>query len=61
MLIQPRLSTGSWPTRRHPPERTPGSPRSASLAGVYGGYFGAAQGILLLAILGLRSPTTSSG
>jgi uncharacterized membrane protein YfcA len=26
------------------------------LAGVYGGYFGAAQGILLLAILGLALP-----
>jgi uncharacterized membrane protein YfcA len=34
-----------------------GTPRAlVYLAGVYGGYFGAAQGILLLAILGLALP-----
>ena len=30
-----------------------GVARRCSLAGVYGGYFGAAQGVLLMAILGI--------
>ena len=34
--------------------------RSAS-PGVYGGYFGAAQGVLLMAILGIGVPTRCSG
>jgi uncharacterized protein len=43
---------------RPPPEaHGTGTPRVlVYLAGVYGGYFGAAQGILLLAILGLALP-----
>jgi uncharacterized membrane protein YfcA len=57
VVVQPRLS--SWLAAR-------GSAPSAHagwavllcvfLAGVYGGYFGAAQGILLLAIMGLGLP-----
>jgi hypothetical protein len=53
-LLQPRLSR--WlATRRidlgHP--RSVFTPIAVYLVGVYGGYFGAAQGILLLAILGV--------
>jgi uncharacterized membrane protein YfcA len=52
-LIQPRI--GRWLERReidldHP--RNVLVPLAVYLTGVYGGYFGAAQGILLLAILG---------
>jgi len=57
VVAQPRLSA------RLEAHRHSGSPavRRASLAavfatGIYGGYFGAAQGILLLAILGLTVP-----
>ena len=42
---------------RRPDQHLHGLPRVlVYLAGVYGGYFGAAQGILLLAILGLALP-----
>ena len=53
-----RGSTASWPsTVRAPEAHGTGFPRVlVYLAGVYGGYFGAAQGILLLAILGLALP-----
>jgi hypothetical protein len=54
VLIQPRLSV--WISRRHE-EASPhgGAPAvlTAGVAGIYGGYFGAAQGIMLLAVLGL--------
>ena len=42
-------------SRRRRPDQTVGPAATAGvfLSGVYGGYFGAAQGILLLAILGL--------
>ncbi len=57
VVVQPRLAT------RLAAQRRDGSPaaRRVSLgavfaSGVYGGYFGAAQGILLLAILGLALP-----
>ena len=50
VVLQPRLS--SWlPTRRT--QAGFAVLLGVFLAGVYGGYFGAAQGILLLAILGL--------
>jgi len=56
VVLQERISR-ALATRR--PALAPGSRRAATLAvygaGVYGGYFGAAQGILLLAILGLAS------
>jgi uncharacterized membrane protein YfcA len=57
VVLQPRLAARLAAHRHH------GSPtvRRVSLgavfaSGVYGGYFGAAQGILLLAILGLALP-----
>jgi uncharacterized membrane protein YfcA len=57
VVFQPRL--GAWVARRA--ERTGvvhahGAPwvwPAVLLAGVYGGYFGAAQGVLLMAILGI--------
>lgn len=56
VVLQPRIS--AWVARRH--ERTGGLPETGARwvwpavlgAGVYGGYFGAAQGVLLMAILG---------
>ena len=56
VFLQPRIS--AWVARRH--ERTGGLPENGAwwvapsvlAAGVYGGYFGAAQGVLLMAILG---------
>jgi uncharacterized protein len=57
VVVQPRLT--AW-LDAHGRERTPHAGPLAMLAvfatGVYGGYFGAAQGILLLAILGLGLP-----
>ena len=54
IVLQPRLSRAL--ARHHPPAHERAGPL-ATLAvfgsGVYGGYFGAAQGILLLSILGL--------
>jgi uncharacterized membrane protein YfcA len=53
-LLQPRLAR--WLTRREIDLERRGSVLVALavyLTGVYGGYFGAAQGILLLAILGV--------
>jgi uncharacterized membrane protein YfcA len=55
ILAQPRLSR--WLAARRPGRaREQAGPAAAAgvfASGVYGGYFGAAQGILLLAILGL--------
>lgn len=56
VVLQPRIS--GWVARRH--EARGGLPDTGAAwvapavaaAGVYGGYFGAAQGILLMAILG---------
>jgi uncharacterized protein len=57
VVVQPRLT--AWLDARGR-ERTPDAGPAVLLgvfaAGVYGGYFGAAQGILLLAILGLGLP-----
>ena len=53
-VMQPRLSR--WLAGREIDLQRPGHPLTALavyLTGVYGGYFGAAQGILLLAILGV--------
>ena len=64
VLIQPRLA--GWIGRRrdkHPPGHG-GLPALFAVfcSGMYGGYFGAAQGILLLGDPGAsRSTTTSSG
>jgi uncharacterized protein len=56
-VLQPRVNR--WLLRReidlgHP--RSVVTPLAVYLTGVYGGYFGAAQGILLLAILGVALP-----
>jgi len=53
-LLQPRLTR--WLVKHEIDLERPGSvlvPAAVYLTGVYGGYFGAAQGILLLAILGV--------
>ena len=62
IVLQPRLGRAleGW-RERHARAREGGHPGPASLlavfaSGVYGGYFGAAQGIMLLAILGLSLP-----
>ncbi len=55
ILAQPAI--GRWLARRDPTrhreEAGPAATAGVFCSGVYGGYFGAAQGILLLAILGL--------
>src|SRR5512133_1078629 len=57
VVLQPRLDRLVAERRPPPDEHGTGLPRVlVYLAGVYGGYFGAAQGILLLAILGLALP-----
>jgi hypothetical protein len=53
IIAQPRLSA-ALEHRRHPHGKAgPLATLGVFASGVYGGYFGAAQGILLLAILGL--------
>ena len=60
VLFQPRIS--GWVGRRH--DARGGLPDHGAwwvwplvfLTGVYGGYFGAAQGVLLMAILGIGVP-----
>ena len=62
VLFQPRIS--AWVARRH--EESGGLSEHGAwwvwplvlLTGVYGGYFGAAQGVLLMAILGIGVPET---
>jgi len=57
VVFQPRIS--AWVARRH--EAHGGLPHhgawwvwpAVALTGVYGGYFGAAQGVLLMAVLGI--------
>ena len=57
VVLQPRLDRVVRDRRPPPDAHGTGLPRlGVYLAGVYGGYFGAAQGILLLAILGLALP-----
>jgi uncharacterized membrane protein YfcA len=57
VILQPRLDTLVADRRPPPDAHGTGLPRVfVYLAGIYGGYFGAAQGILLLAILGLALP-----
>ena len=56
VVLQPRIS--AWVSRRH--EAAGGTPYHGTwwvwpgvlVTGVYGGYFGAAQGVLLMAVLG---------
>jgi uncharacterized protein len=54
VVVQPRLDAAL--ERRGRPDREHGGPWLAGLlfaTGLYGGYFGAAQGIMILAVLGL--------
>ncbi len=56
IVLQPRLARRL--AERRPREGRPGPLTTAAVVGtgVYGGYFGAAQGILLLGILGVSLP-----
>ena len=57
VALQPRLDRLVAEHRPPPDAHGTGLPRVlVYVAGIYGGYFGAAQGILLLAILGLALP-----
>ena len=57
VVLQPRLDALVAERRPPPDAHGTGLPRVlVYFAGIYGGYFGAAQGILLLAILGLALP-----
>ena len=57
VVLQPRLDALVAERRPPPDAHGTGLPRVlVYFAGVYGGYFGAAQGILLIAILGLALP-----
>jgi uncharacterized protein len=53
IVAQPRLSVALEHRRRRGAHAGPLATAGVFCSGVYGGYFGAAQGILLLAILGL--------
>lgn len=58
VVTQPSLSRRLTARRTIRPDRThhdatPGAQVLVALAGVYGGYFGAAQGIILISILGI--------
>jgi uncharacterized membrane protein YfcA len=54
IILQPRLARALGERRRAAHERAgPAATGGVLLSGVYGGYFGAAQGIMLLSILGL--------
>jgi uncharacterized protein len=57
VVLQPRLDRRIAEHRLPPEAHGTGLPRAlVYVAGVYGGYFGAAQGILRLAVLGLALP-----
>jgi uncharacterized membrane protein YfcA len=57
IVLQPRLSKRMAQRRAAaPPHGGPWTTVGVYLTGIYGGYFGAAQGILLLSILGLTLP-----
>jgi uncharacterized membrane protein YfcA len=55
VVLQPRLNR--WLIARRHPDAGPDGGRGTALAtygtGIYGGYFGAAQGIMLLAVFGI--------
>ncbi len=57
IVLQPRLSDRLQARREAaPPHGGPWTTVAVFVAGVYGGYFGAAQGILLISILSLTLP-----
>ncbi len=53
VVAQPRLERVLAERRRPEHERGPGLRLAVTASGVYGGYFGAGQGILLIGILGI--------
>ena len=55
VVLQPRLSR-RLAERPRQPHGGPAAAVGVLVAGIYGGYFGAAQGILLLGLLGLTLP-----
>jgi len=54
-VLEPRLGRRARPAGA-PARISPGLVAAVFATGIYGGYFGAAQGIMLLAILGLSLP-----
>ncbi len=56
ILLQPRISAHLAQRREEPVEHRRLSSVATYLTGIYGGYFGAAQGIMLLAVLGVALP-----
>jgi len=53
VAVQPRLTRWLRSRREHRPQSTAALTASVSACGVYGGYFGAGQGVILMAILGV--------
>ena len=60
VIVQPRLTEASRTAAGRAAERSPALRAAVGATGVYGGYFGAAQGIILISILGIGIATTSS-
>jgi uncharacterized protein len=56
IVLQPRISASLAARRGEPVEHRRVSAVAAYGTGIYGGYFGAAQGIMLLAVLGVTLP-----
>ncbi len=56
VYVQPRLSAGVAARGRGRADAGPVLVSGVYLAGVYGGYFGAAQGVLLIGLLGVLLP-----
>ncbi|HEU4572202.1 MAG TPA: sulfite exporter TauE/SafE family protein [Candidatus Limnocylindrales bacterium] len=53
VALQPRLSAAMARRRSHPAAHTAPLFLTVYLTGIYGGYFGAAQGVILIALLGI--------
>jgi uncharacterized membrane protein YfcA len=53
VVVQPRLNAALAHRRRSDRELGPGLRAAVGATGIYGGYFGAAQGIILISILGI--------
>ncbi len=53
VVVQPRLQEALAHRRRAESHRSPALRAAVGATGIYGGYFGAAQGIILISILGI--------